>query len=155
MVTRHKMSALLREAPLFQDLDERIVDLLAGCATNVSFDAGEMIYREGEAAKQFYEIRRGDVALEIFVPGRGPVTIETLHEKDVLGWSWLIEPYRWHFEARALTRVSAISFDAICIRGKCESDHELGYELMKRFSKIIVERLQNTRMQLLDVYGHI
>lgn len=155
MVTRHKMSELLREAPLFQDLDERIVDLLAGCATNVSFDAGEMIYREGEAAKQFYEIRRGDVALEIFVPGRGPVTIETLHEKDVLGWSWLVEPYRWHFEARALTRVSAISLDAICIRGKCESDHELGYELMKRFSKIIVERLQNTRMQLLDVYGHI
>jgi CRP-like cAMP-binding protein len=71
----------------------------------------------------------------------------------VLGWSWLFPPYRWHFDARALELTRAIALDGKCLREKCEEDHDLGYELVKRVAQIIMERLQATRLQLLDVYG--
>ena len=99
-------------------------------------------------------IRQGSVAIESFVPTRGAVTIETIEAGDVLGWSWLFPPYRWHFDARALSIVRATVFDALCLRQKCESDAELGYALMGRFAQVLIERLQWTRFRLLDVYGN-
>ena len=98
-------------------------------------------------------MRHGRVVLETFVPGRGALTIETLEEGDLLGWSWLFPPYRWHFDARALDLVRAVAFDGACLRGKIDDDHALGYELLDRFSPVMLERLQATRLQLLDVYG--
>ena len=89
------------------------------------------------------------------MPGRGAVIVETLARRaTLLGWSWLLPPYRWHFDARALDPVRAIAFDGACLRGKCDADPALGYELMQRFAQVMVERLQATRLRLLDVYGH-
>ena len=79
----------------------------------------------------FYAIRHGSVALELHVPARDAVTIDTLHDGDLLGWSWLFPPYRWEFDGRAREDTALISFDGACLRGKCDADHELGYELMK------------------------
>lgn len=129
--------------------------MLVGCAANVRFEAGQYIFREGEEAKTFYLLRHGRVALEMAVPGRGSLTIQTIREGDVLGWAWLFPPHRWHFDARAVELVRAIAMDGQCLRDKCEQDHSLGYELVKRFAQVIVERLQATRLQLLDVYGHV
>ena len=82
------------------------------------------------------------------------MTIETLEAGEVLGWSWLFPPYRWHFDARALSLVRATIFDGACLRGKCEEDAQLGYDLMSRFAQVVIERLQSTRLRLLDVYGY-
>lgn len=147
------LERILAEHPFFAGLDARHIQLIVGCATNVRFDAGQFIFREGEEANEFYVIRHGKVALEIFVPGRGPVTIQTLGEGEILGWSWLIPPYHWHFNARAVELTRAIALDGKCLRAKCEDDHDLGYELLKRFAHIVEQRLQATRLQLLDVYG--
>ncbi len=147
------LERILAEHPFFAGLDARHIQLIVGCATNVRFDAGQFIFREGEEANEFYVIRHGKVALEIFVPGRGPVTIQTLGEGEILGWSWLIPPYHWHFNARAIELTRAIALDGKCLRAKCEDDHDLGYELLKRFAHIVEQRLQATRLQLLDVYG--
>ena len=147
------LEPILAQHPFLKDLAPRHLELIVGCAANVRFDAGRFIFREGEEAKQFYIVRHGKIALEIFVPGRGPVTIQTLGEGEVLGWSWLFPPYRWHFDARALEPMRAIALDGECLRVKCETDHDLGYELVKRFAHVMMERLQATRLQLLDVYG--
>jgi CRP/FNR family cyclic AMP-dependent transcriptional regulator len=147
------LEPLLAEHPFLKGLDPRFIELLVGCASNVRFEAGEYIFREGEEANKFYIVRRGHVALEIFAPGRGPLAVQTLGEGDVLGWSWLIPPYRWHSSARAVELTRAFALDAECLRRKCEEDHDLGYELMKRFAPVIVDRLQTTRLQLLDLYG--
>jgi len=147
------LERILAEHPFFAGLDARHIQLIVGCATNVRFDAGQFIFREGEEANEFYVIRHGKVALEVFVPGRGPVTIQTLGEGEILGWSWLIPPYHWHFNARAIELTRAIALDGKCLRAKCEDDHDLGYELLKRFAHIVEQRLQATRLQLLDVYG--
>ena len=145
---------LLADVPLLAGLADDRLALLAGCAGNVHFDAGAQLFREGNEANTFYVIRHGDVAIETFVPSRGPVTIETLGAGQALGWSWLFAPYRWHFDARALSPVRATGFDGACLRAKCDADPALGYELMGRFAQLLMERLQWTRLRLLDVYGN-
>jgi CRP/FNR family cyclic AMP-dependent transcriptional regulator len=145
--------AVLRDVPVFAGLDPEELTLLAGCGSNVRFAEGEVLFREGDPADTFWVVRHGSVALETFVPARGSITIETLEAGEVVGWSWLFAPYRWHFDARALSVVRATAFDGACLRGKCEDDPRLGYELMSRFAQVLIERLQWTRLRLLDVYG--
>jgi CRP-like cAMP-binding protein len=98
-------------------------------------------------------IRHGKVALEITTPGRPPIIFATLREGDIVGASWLAPPYLWMFDARAMELTRAIGIDAACLRRKCEADHHLGYEMMKRFLPVFVKRLHDTRLQILDVYG--
>lgn len=144
---------LLTEVPAFVGLSEQHRELIVGCGENVIFEAGEYVFREGEPANRFFALRRGDVALEFTPPAAPTLVIETLHPGDVLGWSWLFPPYRVRYDARAMGEVHAVAFDGACLRGKCEEDHDLGYELMRRFAEVITERLQTTRIRLLDVYG--
>ena len=144
---------LLHDVPVFAGLSDDTLRLIAGCGSNVAFDAGELLFRQGDAADTFYLLRHGAVALETFVPGRGAITIETIEAADVVGWSWLFAPYRWQFDARAIGQVRATAFDGVCLRGKCEADPRLGYDLMSRFAQVIIDRLQWTRLRLLDVYG--
>ncbi len=147
------IETLLGDVPIFQGFSPEALELLSGCAANIRFADGEMLFREGDEADVFYVIRHGRVALETFVPARGPVTIETVDPGEVVGWSWLFPPYRWHFDARALGLVRATVFDASCLRGKCDRDPAFGYDLMSRFAQVLIERLQWTRLRLLDVYG--
>ena len=147
------IESLLAEVPVFAGLGPSGLATVAGCGQNVHFDAGAPLFREGDAADTFYVVRHGSVAVETFVPARGPMMIETIESGEVIGWSWLFEPYRWHFDARALTVVRATAFDGACLRGKCEADPALGYALMSRFAQVLIERLQWTRLRLLDLYG--
>ena len=147
------LERIIAEHPFFEGLESYYTTLLTGCAANARFRGGTYIFREGEEANQFYLIRSGKVSLELFAPQRKPIVIETLAEGDVLGWSWLFPPYLWKFHAHATVETRAIILDGKCLRGKCEQNHDLGYEVLKRFSAITAQRLNATRMQLLDVYG--
>jgi hypothetical protein len=146
------LEPLLIEHPFLRDLPQGDIQFLAGCAKNARFEAGQVIFREGEVADQFYLIRDGRVALEVFTT-RGPAPIQTISAGDVLGWSWLIPPYKWRFDARAIEATRAFALDGKCLREKCEEDSRLGYELLKRVAAIIADRLHATRLQMLDVYG--
>lgn len=147
------LERILAEHPFFTGLESYYTNLLVGCAANVRFDVDSYILKEGEEANEFYIIRKGKVALEIFAPQRKPIILGTLGEGDILGWSWLLPPYQWKFHARAVEDTRALALDGKCLREKCEHNHDLGYELLKRFSQIIDCRLDATLLQLLDVYG--
>jgi CRP-like cAMP-binding protein len=147
------LEEVLAEVPALQALASDHRDTLAGCARNCAFKPDELIMREGDHADAFYVIRSGTVALETVVPQRGPVLLQTLHDGELLGWSWLVPPYRTAFDARSLGATHAISFDGACLRGKCEADPALGYDLLKLLSSVFVERLQDTRLRLLDLYA--
>jgi CRP/FNR family cyclic AMP-dependent transcriptional regulator len=147
------LERIIREHRFFTDLDAKFVALVVGCAKNVRFEAGAYLFREGSEADQFYLLRHGRVALEMAAPSGGAVTIQTLGEGDIVGLSWFVPPYRWAYDARALELVRAISLDAVCLRRKLAEDHDLGYEVMQRFVPVLIERLQGTRLQALDVYG--
>jgi CRP/FNR family cyclic AMP-dependent transcriptional regulator len=146
---------LLGDIEAFRELGDEHLELIAGCAQMRVFGAGDQLLSANEQANTFYAIRHGTVALETYVPQRGAVTIETLHAGDVLGWSWMFPPYRTVFDARALGVVRTVCFDGACLREKCEQDPQLGYVLMKRFAALMMERLQATRLRLLDVYGQV
>jgi len=148
------LDELITRSPVFAGLAPTQLELIAGCAVNERFAAGAYLFHEGNPADRFYLIREGSIALEVSVPGHGSHVLETLGKGEVVGWSWLFEPYRWQFDARATVPTATICFDGACLRGKCQADHELGYELMRRFAALLIERLQATRLQLLDVYGH-
>ena len=146
------MDAIVREHPFFAGLDEDTLKFVAGCGRNVRFNAGEYLFRTDGPADEFFLLRHGRVALDIAAPGRAAITIETLGPGELVGVSWLVPPYRWHHDARAVELVRAIGMDAKCLRQKCEGDPKVGYEMMKRFAPLLADRLQAMRLQLLDVY---
>jgi len=153
MTTTKTLEPILSELQVFEGMQAEHLALMAGCAANARFDAGEFIGRQGEPADKFWIIRQGRVAIEIHAPGRGTVTIATVGENEVLGWSWLLPPHQLHFDARALTATRALALDGRCLRNKFSTDHKLGYEVMRRFAPLIVQRLEATSIQLLDLYG--
>lgn len=143
----------LKEHAFLKTLNNNLIIPLIACASEVSYEEGEMIYREEDDADHFHLIIQGMVAIEIFVPGRGPLTIQTVGPNDVLGWSWLFPPYTRRFDARAVEFTKAIALDGTCLRERIESDYQFGYEVLKRFSRVVVERLRATSLKLLDIYG--
>jgi CRP-like cAMP-binding protein len=147
------LETILIKHPFFENLDESYLNLVTGCAANVKFDAGQFIYKHNEDADQFYIIRQGKVALEICPPGKTAVTVQTVSEGDILGWAWLVPPYRWHYDAQAMEMTRAIALDGKCLRNKCEKDNNLGYELLKRLLPVMGKSMEAARLQLADIYG--
>ena len=143
----------LARHPFFEQMEPGMLKFFTACATHVTYSAGKQIYREGDAADHFLLIQQGKVAVELYCAERGALVIQTVGAGEILGWSWLFPPFRRRFDARAVQNTTAFVLEGKYLREKAETDHRLGYELLKRFSKIVVDRLQATRLQLLDVYG--
>src|SRR5690606_9532416 len=144
---------LIDAHPFLAGLDFSARQRLAGTAHRIHFLPGSAIFAEGGRADRFWLIQDGRVRLELHLAGTGPVIIETLASGDVLGWSWLFPPYRWQFGATAVDPTLAVEMDGAAVRRLCEHDPALGYQLMQRFMRVVVHRLQATRFRLLDLYG--
>ncbi len=143
----------LAEHPFFAGLPSHYVEVLSGCGENAIYKADSLIAAEGSRADLFFVLRSGRVALELQHAPQPPVRIQTLDAGDVVGWSWLFPPYRWSFDVRAVQDVRAIRLSGRCIRDHCDEDPAMGYALMQRFSRLMMQRLEATRLQLLDLYG--
>ena len=146
------VESILVTHPFFRGLDGRHLASLSRHAQPAVYDARDLIFQEGDAADCFFLLIEGRVAIQMFTPDRGPVTIQTIDSGDTLGWSWLIEPYQWSFDAQAIERTETIRIEAANVRDAMRSDIEFGNALLSRFVPVIVDRLQATRMQLLDLY---
>jgi CRP-like cAMP-binding protein len=145
---------LLAGHRMFKDMDPGFLRILRECAATADFHLGEFIFHQGRKADRFYILHHGQVALEQHLAGRGTLVVETAGTGDVLGSSWLFPPYRYQFDARCLEETRTLAFNAGCLRDICEADHDLGYELMKRFAGLMVRRLHAARLQCLDIYGN-
>jgi CRP-like cAMP-binding protein len=145
---KESLDQLIAEQPLFKDLESKYLQFIVDCASLKNFEPGDYLLREKEDADEFYLIRQGKVALSTFVPGRGSINIQYLGDGKVVGWSWLIRPHRWHFNALATETTDVIAIDGKRLRDECEKDHDLGYELMKRLALVVGQRLRMTRMRL-------
>jgi CRP-like cAMP-binding protein len=145
------LEKVLEENALFKGLKEQHLRTLVESATIVRFEPGDVIFEEGEPAHRCYVIRSGKVALQLESYRVEPFTLMTLEEGDIIGWSWLFPPYRRKFTARALGVIRAISLDGRQVCERCEQDHDLGYELMKRFAQIIENRVEALSVHLVAV----
>lgn len=147
------VAALVAAHPFLEGLDPDQRALVAGCARLARFSTGELLCVEGAPADTFYLLRDGHVSLDVHDPSRGAVVIETVGPGAVVGWSWLVPPYRWTFDARASEPVAAIALDGACLRRKASEDPALGFALLTRVTATLLDRLQATRLRLLDLYG--
>ena len=147
------IDALLAEHSFFKDFTPSHRALIAGCGKNVHFSAGQILAKTGESANQFFAIRHGRASIELHSSERGPLILQTVEAGEIVGWSWLFPPYQWKFDVRAIEEIQAISFDGECLRAKCDRDPAMGYDLMRRFAQVFMERLESARIQLLDLYG--
>lgn len=138
--------------PFTKDLNPRYLHLLTACATYERFAIEQSIFQESFEADRFYLLHVGRVALQTFVPGSGVATIQTIGAGEVLGWSWLFPPYRWHFSAVAVEATEAVALGARKLRDEMEENHDFGYAIALRIGQVMLERLQATRMRLLELY---
>ncbi len=152
MTARDDLIEMIGEAPVFRDLSPDMIAKLAGCARVEHYDAGAVLIRDGQPAETFFAIRHGKVALELAAPPHGRLVLQTLQEGDVLGWSWLVPPYRWAFDGRAVTLVRTLSFDARGLDRLMGEDTQLGYRLLRELVTLMANRLTTARMQMLDLY---
>jgi CRP/FNR family cyclic AMP-dependent transcriptional regulator len=146
-------SSRLLHHPLFAGLPLATVERISVDAHNVAFDPGQVILSEGSPANTLYLLQHGKVALSAHAPGRGHLLVQTLGPGEVLGLSWLFPPYKWRFDGHAVEFVEALAVDGARLRARIEEDPVLGYQVIKRIAPLVVERLQQTRTQLVDLYG--
>jgi CRP/FNR family cyclic AMP-dependent transcriptional regulator len=143
----------LSRHPLFDGLPAAAVERLVGSARPVAFEAGQVVLSEGAPAGTLYLLQRGRVALSAHAPGKGHLLVQTIGPGEVVGLSWLFPPYRWKFDGRAVEPVDALALDGPAVRAVLDEDPLLGYEFLKRVTPVVLERLQQTRVRLLDLYG--
>lgn len=146
------LTRALKEHALISKLPEAHVAFLSGCTKNVRYDEDEYVFKEGQEANQLFLVRRGKIALEVYDPQGGTATVETLHSGDVVGWSTIFPPYRWHVDARAMKDTMAFAIDGECLRKKLEADHDFGYAFTRLMLREVHRRLERLHLQSLDVY---
>jgi len=141
--------------PFWKRLNPDYFHILEECASHVRFGMGQPIFQADSEAEYFYLIDQGTVGLEMFVRGKGVVTIQTIGAGEALGWSWLFPPYRWHFTARSHAATEAVAFAAPVLLHYAEANHSFGYELSMLVGQVMFQRLQATRAKLVDFYAAI
>jgi CRP-like cAMP-binding protein len=140
--------------PFLEGMPRPWLERLSYQAKRAVHHTGSRLFREGNRADRFWLIRDGQVALEFNVPGRGDIVIEQLGPGSVVGWSWMFPPHRWHFGAVAAEQTLSIEFDGPGVLRLCNDDPALGFELTRRFSAVLIDRLQAARLRLVDLYGY-
>jgi CRP/FNR family transcriptional regulator, cyclic AMP receptor protein len=143
----------LADHPFMQGLDSGLVRDIGECATDVLFTAGQTIFKEGEDARYCCLLWDGKVSIEMFRLDQGSIVLQTVGAGDVLGWSWLLPPYRWRFDARATEPTRAVALDAAKLRALCDAHPDRGYALVLQVVQVMEQRLQATRQQLLEGQG--
>lgn len=141
----------LKDHPFVEGFPEEHMDKLAAMALDVHFETDQLIFRLGDESSLFYLLTSGKVALEVPAPGR-TFRIQTLGPGDELGWSSVMTPVRKQFQAKSIEPVTAVAFDGARMLRACDEDPAFGYTIMRRVAGIVAERLENARIQLMDVY---
>jgi CRP/FNR family cyclic AMP-dependent transcriptional regulator len=154
-MTATELAAELATEPFFEGMSRDALTRIASAARPIAFPSGHRVFAEGGVADRFWLLQDGTVALDLHAPEGGPaVVVDTLGAGAVLGWSWWHAPYRWRSGAVALSPVRAVEFDARLVRALCAIDPVLGYEMSRRFTKVVADRLQATRLRLLHGDAH-
>lgn len=140
--------ALCRKQPFIQGLKEHEVERLGALAKEVHYERDRILFGEGEEGTDFYLIVSGTVSLEI-APPSGICRVDTLGAGDEMGWSSVVGSDTV-FQGRVLQDLHALAFEASALRALCEEDKEFGYELMRRLLGVVADRLQATRLLVMD-----
>lgn len=145
------LQAFLKQQPLFQCVEPGCASWLASCSKPMTYEPGEFLLRTGKPADHLFLIVKGRVSIEAPPVGdKGAIIIQTLADGDTVGWSWMLPPYTWNLDARALEKVEAVAIDAIALRERLDHDSVLAAKLYRRFSEVMLQRIHGMRKQLYE-----
>ena len=140
------------EQPYFTDIKPEYLDILVKTASEVSFEKGHFLLTKGSDANNLYMLSSGKVNIEIDGEEKGPITIQSIGVGDIIGWSWLVPPFEWQFDAIVIEPTNVLKFDGVALRNTCEENHGFGYDLIKRVTTVMTNRLLSTRLKLMEYY---
>lgn len=144
----------LKGHPFFQGLEDKYFSDLEECSTRADYPKEIYLLRTQMPANDFFVLLEGQVKLLNHVPGGRVAALETITAPSIVGWSWLVPPFQWHFDVKTMTPVSTLRIHAPQILAKMSQDKTLAADLYQRFMELVVERLQAARMQSMDIYAN-
>lgn len=144
---------LLADKSIFAGLADGHLDVLAEHAAERVLDADDVLARQGEPAETFYLVLEGALVIEVPAIAGPRLEITRLAPGEVFGWSWLIAPYEWHFNARASGPTRVVEFDGKALLKQCEKDAEFGYPVLRRFSELMARRLDAAQRKMMDQWS--
>lgn len=137
----------------FSGFSDDVLKFLYECSSTREIKKGQILFRQGENADKFYVVKSGRISVQIPAIIGPDLEIQTLGKDQVLGWSWLISPYKWNFQAKAEEHSELLQFDGIAILARCEQEPKFGYELLKKFAGLMSERLNAARLKMMDEWN--
>ena len=148
----NELSQFLATQSDLRGLTQEQIEKLIECTATIYVKQGENLFTTGSMANQFYVIKSGRFDLSLYTEQRGPQTLETIRRGEVLGWSWILPPHRWVFDAKAVVDSEVIVFNAFTVLDMCKKDPDLNTSILKLFLKILSRRLTETREKALGMY---
>ena len=149
-MTEISLSRIIGDSSFFAGLDAGAINFLAAKAQKRRLDSGRVLFHQGDRAEHFYLILAGHLSLGIPALEGPTLELQDLGPGEIAGWSWLMPPNLWNFQARARTALEFVEFDGVAILAHCEDDPRFGYEIVKRFSALMSERLQFARQKMMQ-----
>lgn len=151
--TSKKIEELLSRTPFFAGLDPEYVAYLARHSSPRTLAVDTVLFVFGDDACDFYLVTKGQVCVEVAAIEGPALELQRLGPGAVLGWSWLFAPYKWTFQARATEPAEVLEFDGARILARSERDPAFGYQVIKRFSALMSERLNFARQKMMEEWS--
>jgi CRP/FNR family transcriptional regulator, cyclic AMP receptor protein len=137
----------------FSGLSDDVLTFLYECSSTFAIKKGQVLFFQGENADKFYVVHKGRIAIQMPAIIGPTLEIQALGKDQVVGWSWLIPPYKWNFQAVAEEDSELLMFDGSAILARCEREPKFGYELLKKFAALMSVRLDVARQKMMDEWN--
>ncbi len=137
----------------FSEFNADDLKFLCECSSTYEIKMGQILFRQGEKADRFYVVRNGRISLQMPAIMGPTLEIQPLDNDQILGWSWLISPYKWNFQAKAEEDSELLQFDGAALLARCEQEPKFGYELLKKFAALMSEGLNAARQKMMDEWN--
>jgi CRP-like cAMP-binding protein len=153
MMPEASIKSRIAESELFAGLAVGFIEFLAAHATVRQVRKNEALFQYGDRADYFYLVSSGHISVEVAAIAGPELELQDLGPGAIVGWSWLIPPHRWNFNARAKSAAEVIEFDGKAVLARCEENPRFGYELLKRFATLMSERLSFARQKMMETWS--
>jgi CRP/FNR family transcriptional regulator, cyclic AMP receptor protein len=130
---------LIRQVPLFSDLDKKEVEQLAASMKERIFDEGDTITREGQSGVGFFIIEEGEAAVTV-----GGEERRTLKAGDSFGEIALIDDSARTSTITAKTRLKAYGITSWEFRPLVEGNAGIAWKMLQVLAKLLRESEQRS-----------
>jgi CRP-like cAMP-binding protein len=152
-MSNQSIAEYLSEHEFFSEFSADLLEFLCECSSSHEIKKGQLLFRQGEDTDKFYVVRTGLISLQMPAIMGPTLEIQTLDENQVLGWSWLISPYKWNFQSKAEEDSKLLQFDGAIILARCEQDPKFGYDLLKKFAALMSVGLNAARQKMMEEWN--